>query len=90
MAVVGPPGDRGTGPGLFENIVQRASDPRQTEGAPMGENSVRRVITMYRNGFTVDDGPLRDLASPESREFIASLERGEAPAGQEYMRCVFL
>lgn len=34
---------------------------------------------MYRNGFTVDDGPLRDLTSPESMEFIASLEKGEVP-----------
>mmetsp|Transcript_3523 Transcript_3523/g.5485 ORF Transcript_3523/g.5485 Transcript_3523/m.5485 type:complete len:193 (+) Transcript_3523:408-986(+) len=34
---------------------------------------------MYRNGFTVDDGPLRDLTSPESRAFLSSLERGQVP-----------
>ena len=39
------------------------------------------IITMYRNGFTVDDGPLRDLTSPENRSFLASLERGQAPEG---------
>lgn len=27
----------------------------------------------------VDDGPFRDINAPESRDFIASLERGEAP-----------
>jgi len=40
---------------------------------------------MYRNGFTVDDGPLRDLTSLESRAFIASLENGDVPQGRNVM-----
>lgn len=67
---------------MFDNIVQRASNPSQAgdEGFSGGEAG-RRLVTMYRNGFSVDDGPLRDLESPESRAFLASLERGEAPVG---------
>ena len=79
LAVFGPPPSNGSPPGAFDNIVQRASNPSEPrEGAPVGPG---RVVTMYRNGFTVDDGPLRDLVSPESRAFLQSLERGEAPRG---------
>jgi hypothetical protein len=83
LAVLGPPpSSSNRGPaGVFDNIVQRASNPSQAEENLGAGEAGRRLVTMYRNGFTVDDGPLRDLASPESRAFLASLERGEAPVG---------
>lgn len=86
MAVLGPPSssNRGGGPaGVFDNIVQRASNPNTESGSapPINAEGNSRRITMYRNGFTVDDGPLRDLTSPESREFLAVLERGHVPPG---------
>jgi UBX domain-containing protein 1 len=80
LAVVGPPTNRGPGPRAFDGIVQKASEAQQDGGVPPTDSN-RRIITLYRNGFTVDDGPLRDLESPESRAFISSLERGEAPRG---------
>lgn len=86
MAVLGPPPSSSAGrggAGLFDNIVQRASNPAEDAGAlpPIDSEGNSRRITMYRNGFTVDDGPLRDINAPESRAFIASLENGDVPQG---------
>mmetsp|Transcript_25887 Transcript_25887/g.37101 ORF Transcript_25887/g.37101 Transcript_25887/m.37101 type:complete len:256 (-) Transcript_25887:1955-2722(-) len=39
----------------------------------------RRIITMYRDGFTVDDGPYRRLDDPSNEEFLSSLARGLTP-----------
>jgi hypothetical protein len=30
-------------------------------------------------GFTVDDGPLRDLETPENKAFVEQLTQGYAP-----------
>lgn len=87
LAVLGPnsgsspnPGTRSPNPGghIFDSIVNRASSDAAQQGPPPDSANCRR-ITMYRNGFIVDDGPFRDLNSPESREFIAHLERGDVP-----------
>ena len=39
----------------------------------------KRKITLYKNGFTVDDGPFRDAESPENKKFIQSLVAGFIP-----------
>jgi len=36
-------------------------------------------LKMWRNGFSIDDGPLRSFEDPENREFLASISRGEVP-----------
>ncbi|CAL6270615.1 unnamed protein product [Bathycoccus prasinos] len=41
------------------------------------EMQIERVITFYDNGFTVDDGPLRDPS--ENQEFIEMIGRGMCP-----------
>lgn len=33
-------------------------------------------ITLYQNGFQVDDGPFRDYNEPESKKFMAELNKG--------------
>lgn len=40
---------------------------------------VRMRLKMWRNGFSVDDGPLRTFDDPANREFLASISRGEIP-----------
>jgi UBX domain-containing protein 1 len=40
----------------------------------------RRTITMYRDGFVVDDGPYRRLEDPANAEFLRALAMGRAPA----------
>lgn len=47
-----------------------------------GEEGVQTIeITLYRNGFTVNNGPFRDLTAPENQRFLHSLQRGEVPDG---------
>ena len=41
------------------------------------EMRIERVVTFYDNGFTVDDGPLRDPS--ENQEFIEMIGRGMCP-----------
>lgn len=40
---------------------------------------MRRTITMYRSGFTVDNGPHRRLDDPANAEFLRNLARGLIP-----------
>jgi len=43
------------------------------------QNQQRRVITMYRNGFIVDDGPFRRLDDDANSEFLRALAQGKTP-----------
>jgi UBX domain-containing protein 1 len=81
LAVEGPPSSI-PGNSVFDRIVQRAQDSGNA-GAPLDQISSgsRRVITLYRNGFIVDDGPFRDMNSPQNQAFIRALEQGFVPPG---------
>lgn len=37
---------------------------------------VRHVLTFWRDGFSVDDGPLRTGDTPEDKTFIDGVRRG--------------
>jgi len=74
LAVVGPP--RGGPANVFDGVVAKA----QSEAAASTGDNVKTVkLNMYRNGFTVDEGPLRDPAAPENEEFMQNLNRGMIP-----------
>ncbi|KAF3518541.1 hypothetical protein DY000_02063576 [Brassica cretica] len=45
--------------------------------------SVMHTITFWRNGFTVDDGPLRRFEDPENVTFMESIARSECPCELE-------
>ncbi|RAL42857.1 hypothetical protein DM860_009364 [Cuscuta australis] len=47
--------------------------------APQPPEVVNHTITFWRNGFTVDDGPLRRLDDPENRPFLESVGNSECP-----------
>jgi len=34
------------------------------------------TLIFYRQGFTVDDGPLRDYTDPENAEFLKAINKG--------------
>ncbi|XP_078486985.1 NSFL1 cofactor p47-like isoform X1 [Ciona intestinalis] len=40
---------------------------------------VNVVLKLWSNGFTVDDGPLRDFNDPENQEFLQSVKKGQIP-----------
>ena len=48
-------------------------------GSGGATDQVRRLITMYRDGFTVDDGPFRRLDDPANGEFLRALAAGRTP-----------
>lgn len=62
-------GSRGN---IFDDLVHRATNASQ-EPAPAGgaAGTTEFRITLYRNGFTVNDGPLRDPMTPENQLFMA-------------------
>ncbi|KAL2467114.1 Plant UBX domain-containing protein 4 [Abeliophyllum distichum] len=47
--------------------------------APQQPESVVHNIVFWRNGFTVNDGPLRRLDDPENAPFIESIRKSECP-----------
>ncbi|CAM9560526.1 unnamed protein product, partial [Phaeothamnion confervicola] len=80
LAVVGGPNDRRRHPagsggpgGPVEDIFQRAES---SESAPLPAAGARRTITMYREGFTVDDGPFRRLDDEANAPFLQDLSQG--------------
>lgn len=98
LAVVGPPSDprqpggrpmpAGSGNNLFDAVVGRATQADNlppSSAAPSAPGSEYR-ITIYRNGFIVNDGPLRDPETPENRAFLMSLMEGRVP--DEIVRAV--
>ncbi|KAL3624670.1 Plant UBX domain-containing protein 4 [Castilleja foliolosa] len=46
---------------------------------PQPPEIVNRSITFWRNGFTIDDGPLRRLDDPENAPFLESIMKSECP-----------
>ena len=84
LAVV--PNNDGKSNNASDSIFNRAS---AASGAAAGGGSgggggggggeVRRTITMYRSGFTVDNGPYRRLDDPENKEFLSNMARGMIP-----------
>ncbi|KAH7289815.1 hypothetical protein KP509_30G019800 [Ceratopteris richardii] len=54
-------------------VEQRRTQPQQPP------EPVIRNITFWRNGFTVDDGPLRRLEDHANAELLRSIEKSECP-----------
>ncbi|KAK7276531.1 hypothetical protein RIF29_17672 [Crotalaria pallida] len=47
--------------------------------APQPIESVTHTITFWRNGFSVNDGPLRGLNDPQNAPFLESIKKSECP-----------
>eukprot|EP00968_Pinguiococcus_pyrenoidosus_P016987 scaffold1655_cov247-Pinguiococcus_pyrenoidosus.AAC.19 len=78
LNVIGP-GEGNDADNSVERIIQRAqADTAQGAGGDAVPATVVR-ITMYRNGFTVDDGPFRAIDDPANRPFLADLGGAHGP-----------
>jgi len=81
LAVV--PNNDGKSNNASDSIFNRASAESGAAagggGGSGGGGEVRRTITMYRSGFTVDNGPYRRLDDPENKEFLSNMARGMIP-----------
>mmetsp|Transcript_1809 Transcript_1809/g.3722 ORF Transcript_1809/g.3722 Transcript_1809/m.3722 type:complete len:275 (-) Transcript_1809:1059-1883(-) len=51
-----------------------------TAGEQRPERAQEHTITFWQNGFTVDDGPLRNMQDPENAAFLNDVNRGRMPA----------
>eukprot|EP00549_Striatella_unipunctata_P009551 CAMPEP_0118694226 /NCGR_PEP_ID=MMETSP0800-20121206/12380_1 /TAXON_ID=210618 ORGANISM="Striatella unipunctata, Strain CCMP2910" /NCGR_SAMPLE_ID=MMETSP0800 /ASSEMBLY_ACC=CAM_ASM_000638 /LENGTH=255 /DNA_ID=CAMNT_0006592617 /DNA_START=22 /DNA_END=789 /DNA_ORIENTATION=- len=78
---------RGGGSGLaVEPNPNNSNNPNaqqaifgMAEASTGSEAPPRRTITMYREGFVVDDGPYRRLDDPNNAEFLRALASGHTP-----------
>ncbi|MCD9646900.1 Plant UBX domain-containing protein 3 [Datura stramonium] len=77
--------------GPLENVVPSSSSTSFTgsgrtlagetvpTSAPQPPESIVHNIIFWRNGFTVNDGPLRRLDDPENASFLESITKSECP-----------
>jgi len=49
----------------------------------VGRKNVTRTFTFYRNGFVVDDGPLRAFDDPANRTLLEEIDQGFVPREME-------
>ncbi|XP_050356756.1 NSFL1 cofactor p47 [Nymphalis io] len=69
--------------GVGYRLGQTADDheqvtPGNTQQSGTQPRSVR--LRLYREGFSVDGGPLRHYTDPENAEFLSCIRRGEIPS----------
>lgn len=78
---VEPTNGMGGGGGARDSVFNLAeSAAANSDEDNDGANQIRRTITMYRDGFVVDDGPYRRLNDPANADFLRSLAQGRTPA----------
>ncbi|EPX74936.1 UB Xdomain protein Ubx3 [Schizosaccharomyces octosporus yFS286] len=64
---------------------RQAAAPRPVSSHPRGQSasepeaSVRRTLYFWRNGFSVDDGPLYSYDDPANQETLRLINNGRAP-----------
>ena len=39
-------------------------------------NQVEKVLKLWKDGFSIDDGPLRGYGEPENEQFLNSIKKG--------------
>ena len=49
-------------------------------GEPLAPPAQEHTITFWSNGFSVDDGPLRNAQDPDNAAFLADVNQGNMPA----------
>ncbi|KAK9722023.1 protein phosphatase regulator [Basidiobolus ranarum] len=66
-------GNEGSG-----SSTTQPTGPQSAEAAT-DSTPVVRNLTFWRNGFSIDDEPLRSYEEPENQEFLQAINRGQAP-----------
>ncbi|CAO3691570.1 unnamed protein product [Rhizopus stolonifer] len=46
---------------------------------PLQEEPISRQLTFWRNGFSVDDGPLFEYSDPANQQMLTAINEGRAP-----------
>ncbi|XP_050407447.1 NSFL1 cofactor p47 [Patella vulgata] len=68
---------RGTG----YKLGQTDDDSETVQGGALktAPRQVDMVLKLWKNGFSVDNGPLREFKDPGNKEFLDSVSKGEVP-----------
>ncbi|CAK1589763.1 unnamed protein product [Parnassius mnemosyne] len=81
------PTSSGRGRGAFSGVGYRLGQTADDhEQVTLGSNNQQQEqsrsvrLRLYREGFTVDSGPIRAYTDPENVEFLNSIRRGEIPS----------
>ena len=61
-----------------KKIVNKARENTSSGSGP-GSEGVQLKISLYENGFTVDDGELRDYEGEQNKQFIKEMSEGYVP-----------
>ncbi|KAG0055530.1 hypothetical protein BGZ83_008275 [Gryganskiella cystojenkinii] len=59
--------------------VRAPQAPVRSTPSPEALESVTRNLTFWRNGYSLEDGPLMSYDDPANREFLDAINRGQAP-----------
>jgi UBX domain-containing protein 1 len=63
---------------LVKSIASKAKDPKPAKDGESKSNTDVK-ITLYKNGFIIDEEPFRGLDRPENIEFLKELKGGHVP-----------
>lgn len=78
QVAVEPPAENSSRSRSFTGTARLLSG-EAVPSAPQPVESVTHVVTFWRNGFSVNDGPLRRLEDPQNAEFLESIKKSECP-----------
>ncbi len=53
---------------IYSGSFQNVSKPKKVN-----------ILKLWKNGFNVDDGPLRSYSDQQNKEFLEAIEKGEPP-----------
>ena len=65
-------------PDHVKKLKEQAQKSLGTQTRPDGATMTK--VTVYKNGFKVNDGEFRDLETPENKKFMKDLTEGHVPA----------
>ncbi|KAF9159627.1 hypothetical protein DFQ26_006330 [Actinomortierella ambigua] len=69
----------GSGNRLGSDEIPSVVVPATESGEPQRLERAVRTLTFWRNGFSIEDGPLIAFNDPAGREILSAVDRGEAP-----------
>lgn len=60
-----------------ENPLEKNYGKNDVEGYGKSKNKLK--LTVYKNGFIIDDGPFRPITEPINQKFMAEIKKGYIP-----------
>ncbi|KAJ5066218.1 hypothetical protein M0811_03551 [Anaeramoeba ignava] len=64
---------------LIKHAQDIHKDPMYNSGMDDGKEIVTKTLTMWKNGFQIEDGDLRDYNTPENKKLFELLHKGQVP-----------